>query len=329
MLIWKGSGIVLVVVVFLIAWIVGFWFPDHRLGNLNMTGWIAFYSAIVALLHGLAVLPRKDENGQKTGRLMDHSLFYIPMIFWAPILGGISIYCLLIAGGKNVADPVAGKGDTAAVPMRTVHFLNSSEDTVMLMVSSSSGYYKEEKIKPLTYVEEQLAKGSYVFAASSMDDSLLYYLPGPGLANSPARSVKAKTKDGKEYFELKIDGGTPDPNDYDEAWVILDEERRLFLVEVTPVCKKGLTREMVDGVDWAKQIAGVFDGRDIAEPLAGKDPGKGKFTVLSIGKKIPETLDSGERVFILFSAPPEREVTGEYIAGKVAKLCPAIPKENE
>ncbi|TND10210.1 MAG: hypothetical protein FD123_458 [Bacteroidetes bacterium] len=334
MLIWRGSGIAIPIVIFINFLIVGLWYEDHTLGNYAENGWVCFYSAIITLLHGLLVLPNKkdpQEGGEEPpASLNDHSFFYIPVIFWALILGALSAYFLFSGGGKQ-ARPKAGTPvkETPAVQMRTVHILNPTKDSLLVAISSAAGYYKEEIIKPLTYIERDLAVGSYSFGGFNMQDTFLYKLPSAALHSDTKRCVKVKNKKGQEYYERILRAPTPSKNDYDDAWVIVDTERKLIVLDVTAVCIKGITKARVEGVDWTKKIEQQFNGSDLAEPLYGKDPGKGSFTVLNIGKDIPESIGNNERVFILFSAPPDRELTNEYLANKVAKLCPAIPKEKE
>ena len=49
-IIYRGLGILVPIVLFIVGWIVSFWYKDTRIGNPDFMGWTLFYTAIVCLL---------------------------------------------------------------------------------------------------------------------------------------------------------------------------------------------------------------------------------------------------------------------------------------
>lgn len=106
-LFWRGSGILLLFYLLACHWIVSLWYDPHVTHHYEQNGWGFFYCAILALIHGIIVLPRKNHlpqenwsaenprfdghHGQKPPRtLASHSLMFIPVIFWPFIFGAAS-----------------------------------------------------------------------------------------------------------------------------------------------------------------------------------------------------------------------------------------------
>ncbi len=116
---WKGSGILLLVYLVACHWTVSFWYDPNALHHDEQNGWGFFYCAILALIHGIIVLPRKKQlsdenwsaenprfsghNGQSPARtLSSHSLMFIPVIFWTLIFGALSwFYFSLVKPGDG------------------------------------------------------------------------------------------------------------------------------------------------------------------------------------------------------------------------------------
>lgn len=90
MLIWKGAGIAVPIIVFICGWISSFWFEDTRLGNLPFIGLAFLIACIPVGLIGLGLSGSKDENGNKVGG--GHSFFFIPVAWWGLILAGAGVY---------------------------------------------------------------------------------------------------------------------------------------------------------------------------------------------------------------------------------------------
>jgi hypothetical protein len=102
MIIWKGYGILVLVITFVIGWPTSYIFG--KLGYKEDTG-----AAIGAIIAGVAIwfvgkkLNAPDNNkvildkltGQQIPYKQTHSMFYIPMQYWAFIISGIGLIGLI------------------------------------------------------------------------------------------------------------------------------------------------------------------------------------------------------------------------------------------
>lgn len=91
MLIWKGGGIIVPILILLSGWISSYWFEDTRLGNAPFIGLTFLIACLPVLLIGLGLnAPSEDENGNMVKK--GHSFFFIPVYIWGIILTGAGIY---------------------------------------------------------------------------------------------------------------------------------------------------------------------------------------------------------------------------------------------
>jgi hypothetical protein len=54
-IVWKGLGLIVPILLFVIGYIVSLFYEDKTLGNTNLLGWAFFYSSIIFILVGLAI----------------------------------------------------------------------------------------------------------------------------------------------------------------------------------------------------------------------------------------------------------------------------------
>ncbi len=80
----KGMGIGVVVTFFLVAFITSFWHEDYTLGNTDFTKWIFLITGIVTLLMSLGTFTKE--------KFMQHSLMFIPIVFWGALFSMLGIY---------------------------------------------------------------------------------------------------------------------------------------------------------------------------------------------------------------------------------------------
>ncbi len=102
--IWRGIGIVVPIIIFIVGWFVSLFFEDTRLGNGSFMGWVFFYSAIVFLIIGLLMLKikkQKKTEGTESWTLRKHDFFFIPILFWAPILLVLSLFLIFSSVKKE------------------------------------------------------------------------------------------------------------------------------------------------------------------------------------------------------------------------------------
>jgi hypothetical protein len=333
-LIWRRSGIAIIIYLALSFWIVGYWYDSHTLRNSAYIGWSLFYAAIVTTLHALIILAGRNvppeenadtpaEEQQPRSSIWTDSLFFIPVLFWPLILGGFSAYTLFSGDGN---DKFTSNSDVVLPPKkkepveekRVVHFLNSTMDSMIYSVrESKEGFIDEKKIAPKTYKTEEYYAGKFRITVGNIDRDIVFVLPSETVATDKSKSKTLKGEDGKTAAYRILRPPTPSKNDYDEAWVMLDGAHNLILVDVTEISGRALTEKEIKAIDWTKKIVETYDTGDLIEPLYGKDPGAGRFTVLTTGEDIPDQLRKNERVFALMSTKPGAEVTNKLITDKI------------
>ncbi len=88
--IWRGLGLgvllALAAVGFSLAYFV---FDDPKLGNLAWIGWTCVGTAGASVLVALATF-----GGEEKGSWTKHSLFFVPVVFWPLIFGGVGAWAL-------------------------------------------------------------------------------------------------------------------------------------------------------------------------------------------------------------------------------------------
>jgi hypothetical protein len=90
MIIWRGMGIAIPIFAAITAGILALFFDDTRLGNLGYIGWILVITAIPTVLLALVTL-----GGEERGSWARHTLFFVPVALWVPLLAGLGIFCLV------------------------------------------------------------------------------------------------------------------------------------------------------------------------------------------------------------------------------------------
>ena len=328
-IVWRGSGILVLIYFFLSAWICSYWFDDTRFGNSAYLGWTLFYTAIVTTLHALAIyVSRKghDANDPEPPKPMMHShLFFIPVLFWPLILGGLSAKFLYSAepSEPDYADAPVETTIKDELPVRTINFLNTSEDTMYYEIGGPGGAYEYNSIEPRSYISRTIDPGKYYINGYNAAGEVVFSFPAAKLSKDKKKYAEAEDRDGNTVPHRVIGDGTESEKDYDDVWVVLNGERDMLMVEVTSLCTDSLSKELVNATDWTK-LAKTYDGTDIIEPLYETDPGKGIFTVLATGEDIPQHCKKSERVFALFSMERGTELTNEYLAKRVMNRCPSL-----
>jgi hypothetical protein len=312
MIIWRGLGIlvpiVFVITGLLVSWISGD--PDTRLGNPSFLGWTALFSGIVIFLLGLGLAgggDDKDEQGNPIKK--KHDFFWIPVFVWGLVLGLSSIYFLGFAQkGDPASTPVASNDSSQVSPpaaevatpsTRVVNFYNPTKDTLTYIVADEKGkgLIDKKKVAPNSYLSAELGKGDYLFSAYKGKDATLN-LPAEEFAGDESKYVLLKDDKGSFYQRI-LNPGTPENDDYDEAWLVLDGKTQLLLVNVSTACDPEVTKADVQGAKWAGSIQEEYDPRDLVEPLYKKFLKDEFIKVVGPGQKLPTEIKENEVYYLL------------------------------
>lgn len=310
--VWRGMGIIVPIIFFLCGTAVHFFIDDSRLGNPRFMGWSLFYSAIVLILPALAAIGGKAEDGQPKKK---HDFFFIPIFVWVLIFGGLSAWLLIFAGKDAPAEE--DSGPKKPVAQRLVRLWNTSDDSISYIIADTSGLIASEDLEPHIFGKIRLDEGSYLFSASDQAGNITLQLPDEKYKNDRSRYVLRKDADGP-YYERMLKGETPDTTDYDEAWLLVNGSYDMAFIDITSVCKEGLTADEVKASDWTRKLSPVYDGRDLMEPIL-KAPAGGFVTALLPGEEAPSSLRKGENVQMLILVNRDEPVTNEILTGKIIR----------
>ena len=299
-IIWRGFGLMVPIVFGICAWIVSYWYDDTTLGNPSYMGWSLFYTSIVLLLPGLALFADKDEED---GRKRYHDFFFVPILFWSLGLGGLCTYVLLSreapSGNGNTTVQADEEDVDYEAVFRTVNFVNSSTDSMELVIRTDKGEVARFFVEPKTWKPRDLKANTYTFTS--------YDLEG----NKIAQLKDQKITEPEDPKAAKI---------YHEQWMQMDGgEHNLMLIEVTPVLPQDFTRGDLDSVDWTKQIVDVYKPSTLMTPVYPKDAGYNP-KMLVPGDYIPSYTPDGQRVFSLINVPVDQELTNEYLVERLGKI---------
>jgi hypothetical protein len=334
-LVWRGMGI-MVPITFIISCLLTGWISgdhDYTLGNSHMLGWGSLWTAIICLLMGVVALggEAKDEQGNPVKK--KHDFFWIPVIVWALIFGGLSLY-LLVFAGKSEPEP-STLSDILNAPessdadsteedfsniMRVVNFYNPTDDSLTYIVADENGEGLIERatVAPRSFVSKEMTAGTYMFSAYNQAKETTLSLPAKEDAGDEKRYRKYKDDKGSFYQRI-LDAQTEDTDDYDEAWLVLDGETDLLVVNITEACDPDYTLAMMKEGDWADAIQEELDTRDLVEPLF-KSYFEGKrLSVLAPGAKIPTDIEADQVICLL--VPYRGEKSKDAVIEKAVKAA--------
>lgn len=306
--------IVFVLTTMLVSWISGD--KDMRIGNAHLTGWGAFWSAIILTLVGLALLGKStDENGNEVRK--KHDFFWIPVVAWGVILGVLSAYLLIWgqkpadAGSASDASSSAPSGASAApagpAVERVVHFYNPGKDTLLFEVADSAavsdentdGVIERKRVAPRSTRSSHYPAGSYIFAGFDQQGDIHQMIPDEDDLGDMGRYESFKGKDGKKYQHRILGAPTPENDDYDEAWVVLDGKTGMLLVNVSTACAEDVDKAAVLKADWTASIQEEYAAGDIIEPLYKKFQKDKNIRVVGPGQKLPHSIADNEIYYLL------------------------------
>ncbi|HTF05144.1 MAG TPA: hypothetical protein VK826_14045 [Bacteroidia bacterium] len=315
--VWRGFGLIVPIFFFICAWIVSLFYDDTRLGNASFMGWSCFYASMALLLPGLGLWGGTEEED---GTRKKHDFFFLPVAIWAVGLGILSAVVLFSRDDVPEENVVAGKADSVKEEVllsRTLNILNSSDDTLYCSISNEKGMAKSIMVEPHIWEERTLDEGSYLFYCMDRNDEIVFRLPNEEIVKQSGKCVSVKGKDGM-YSQRIFGPPTESKSDYDDVWLVLDGSRDIMQIDVTELCTGTRTSAEVKKMDWKANLDTVYDGSDLIEPDLWPYKNGGKVTVLEPGDDLPKTIARGERVWLLISVPKDKEITSEYIGGRLA-----------
>lgn len=321
-LIFRGAGIVVPIVLFITGWIVSFWYKDSRIGNPDFMGWTLFYTAIICLLLGLAFLggdEETNEQGQRTRKPRPH-FFFIPVILWGPIFGGISAYLLL--GSGKADDPVKEEQvveQQMVMPsVPTINFYNPTEDTLYYLIYTKGGVSDQQYLEPFSTVTIETPEKSYVLGALNTSGEATMTLP---YYEDYDAKLYEKVKDGDKTVEQRlIRPLSKQPNDYEGNWLFLDGTYDMILVDVTELYDLTIKKDKVAKIDWMKKIKSRNAGSELIELSIAPTTADGLVYVCEPNTYLPKTNSKERSVYLILVHGQGVKVTNDFIKNSIEGL---------
>lgn len=307
--------------------VVNQWYDDHTLGNFPMVGWSFFFAAIACLLLTLATFRKKktDAQGNTVGR--KHDFFFLPIIIWTLLFGGVSAYMLLVAGksAPKKSEKLTYK-NMETMPrsdVRTIHFYNPTADSIQYIAANTGGLVDRKWLAPGETAENKFAAGTYFFAAYDQKEAERLLIPNKKYKADNTKYVVVTDAQG-QVAHRKVNGGTTEMYDYDDAWVLLDGNYDLLLVNVTEVCNEKADETQIKEIDWTENIYGDYDGMDLVEPYIQPAINDkllpGYITLLQTGEALPRKPHVNESVYVWIPYRAGNKPTPSDIAAHITKL---------
>lgn len=312
-IIFRGLGILVPIVLFISGWIVSFWFKDTRIGNPSFMGWTLFYTAIVCLFLGLVTFGGTDENGNPIPK-NKHHFFYIPIVFWALIFGGVSAYLLLAAGKKSEGPAKEELAVADLVPK--IHFYNPTADTLDYLIYTKGGLSEQETLMPFTTSSViQIPGKSYVLGALDTKGEATMTLPY--YEKYDATLYEHVKEDGRDVEQRLIRPLSKQTNDYEDNWMLLDGNYDMILVDVTDIYSGTIKEEKVAGIDWMKKIKSRHTGSELIELSIAPSSPEGSVYVSAPNTYLPVSNPKERSVYMILTFRNDEEVTNDFIKESV------------
>lgn len=315
-IIYRGLGILVPIVLFIAGWIVSFWFKDTRIGNPDFMGWTLFYTAIVCLLLGLATFGGTDRNGNPIPK-NKHHFFYIPIVFWALIFGGVSAY-LLLATGKTSGE--SSKQELAvADTVPKIHFCNPTADTLDYLIYTKDGFSEQQTLMPFTTSPAiPIAEKSYVLGALDTKGEATMTLPY--YEKYDATLYEHVQEDGRTVEQRLIRPLSKQTNDYEDNWMLLNGDYDMILVDVTEIYSGTIVSEKIATIDWMKKIRSRHSGSELIElRIVPSSPG-GAVYVSPPNTYLPVSNPKDRSVYMILTCRNDEDLTGNYIKESVEQV---------
>lgn len=313
-IIYRGLGVLVPIVLFICGWIVSFWYKDTRIGNPDFMGWTLFYTSIVCLLLGLGTFStaaEQEDSGQRSAKKRPH-FFFIPIIFWAPIFGGISAF-LLLSSGKKAEDKITEQTEVSTVPV--IHFYNPTADTLDYLIYTKDGLSEQETLEPFTTAKVEAPGKSYVLGALNRSGEATMTLPY--YEDYDAKLYERVKEGDKSVDQRLIRPLSKQPNDYEDNWMLLDGSYDLIVVDVTELYEGTIKKEKVAKIDWMKKIKSRHAGSELIELNIAPPSASGSVYVSDPYTYLPFSNEKDRSVYMILTFENKAEVTNDFIKESV------------
>lgn len=303
---WRGLGISVVIILFLVGFITAFFFDGMEtkvFGNTLYLSWVLLVSGILLTLIGLGTW--KGEIVQDVGvppYRKKHDLFWIPIIFWGAFFLIMGIYLMFFVE-HDKKENLSSTGEDGEIEYyepttRKVNFYNAStSDTVRAIVADdviTKGLVFNRLINPNSIYTETLNEGTYMFMSSSNGQTLLKFPPD----NPDTSKFTLHTDEQGSFYQRNLTHATASDKDYDEAWLMIDGKTGLALVAIDKLVDGEINSEKLELLT-DSDIKEVYPPNDLIEPNPSFNKENGQVVVVSPAEKLKKKTTEDEKHYAL------------------------------
>lgn len=330
-IIWKGIGIIIPIALVGIGYVVSLFYDDRRLGNTNLLGWTFLYTAIICLLIGLAVSIPSEEERERTQKkliLKRHTFFFIPILIWGIIFLVTSVYLLAIYNPNKTRD-LSAENFTTELSDETnttvLNFYNPTSDTLVYYIIDKDGKKTTETLPGYqsSYQISSIADDrSYLIGSKTIDGALTLLIGGAKENdNYDKNKFVVAQENGKEFLLRKIPHPTKASNDYDEVWIMADQNYNLALIDVSDLYRSGsLNRDLITKINWSDKIKNRYSGNDLIEVKVNHPDDKGTVEIVGPNSEFPAEASTKTHVYFLIDYLEEKDLTAKYLNEEILRL---------
>lgn len=322
-LIWRGVGILVPIIFVACGFLVRLFVKDDHLGNPVFLAWTCLAAAVICLPLGLmtwkgSIKEKVDIAGNVRRIRKRHDFFYIPIIFWALIMGAGSVIAFTQTGkSRNTTTSAVTTPEEIEkeIPLRTINLYNPTADTLEYYIGDDEGIFSSVIIEPWATQYMEMSKESYFFGAYNRSTrNAVLAIPAAKMTGDKEKSVASP---GTEYTHRRIlPPATPDTSDYDELWIMLDAEYGMAILDVTDVYEKPLR-----SIRWKEKILTTYAPQeDIIAPVIKTPAGENHVEVIPPNTYLPAPEEKKGRVYILLPYTDMSDLTEKNIISEVERL---------
>lgn len=330
-IIWKGIGIIVPIALVGIGYVVSLFYDDRKLGNTDLVGWTLLYTSLLCLLVGLAVsIPSEEEREHTQQKLIlkKHTFFFIPILFWGILLLGISIYLLAIYD-PNKKNNISEENFTTELSEEekatVMNFYNPTNDTLVYYIIDKNGEKTSEELAGYqsSYQFSAMTDDRSYLIGSKTSDGNLTLLIGGAKENENYDKDKflVAQENGKEFLLRKIPSRTTPSNDYDEIWILVDQNYNLALIDISDLYQNGkLNRDLINKTNWKSKIRKHYSGNDIIEVKVSHPDKKGAVEIVGPNSEFPEEIADKTDIYFLIDYLEDKDLTEKYMSEEINRL---------
>lgn len=304
-IVWRGIGIAVPIVLVIVGIINSYFFEDARFGNGYYMGWNMFWSSLVLGLVALGIKGGESEERElEPGEIYQpakHDFFWIPVWVWAAVFFGWGLYLVFTATDTSentydydYSETISGIPEGVSNE-RKINFWNPQEDSVTVNTT-----YAEDGSHRMT---ETIKSGNVIYGDYYADKYRVEYL-------------------GKQK-KITVHGTEADGDHiYNDGWCILGKGIDFYVLETTTACSDTINRGEIRAIDWMPLIKGDrYDGSKLVEfDLRLKDKSK-TLDVYGPGFTLPVEHDANTIIYSIIPIQSELELTEEYLDSMVIDVC--------